>query len=74
MKKRINMRLILIAVIAVIATMICMAGVYFQLFQSQVRKDLCVSAKMLADTGLFDRKTSQDLQFSDRFDIGEDLD
>lgn len=73
MKKRINMRLILIAVIAVIATMICMAGVYFQLFQSQVRKDLCVSAKMLADTGLFDRKTSKDLQFSDRFEIGKDL-
>ena len=73
MKKRINVRLILIAVIAVIATMTCMAGVYFQLFQSQVRKDLCVSAKMLADTGLFDQEIPQKISFSDRFDIGEDL-
>lgn len=73
MKKRINMRLILIAVIAVIATMICMAGVYFQLFQGQVRKDLRVSAKMLADTGLFDRDGVQNPSFSDHYAIGEDL-
>ena len=40
MKKRINLRLILIAGIAVIVTMVCMTGIYYKLFQGQVRKDL----------------------------------
>ena len=43
MKKRINLRLILIAGIAVIVTMVCMTGIYYKLFQGQVRKDLPVS-------------------------------
>ena len=33
MKKRINLRLILIAGIAVIVTMVCMTGIYYKLFQ-----------------------------------------
>ena len=37
MKKRINLRLILIAGIAVIVTMVCMTGIYYKLFQGQVR-------------------------------------
>ena len=43
MKKRINLRLILIAGIAVIVTMVCMTGIYYKLFQGQVRKDLQLS-------------------------------
>ena len=35
MKKRINLRLILIAGIAVIVTMVCMTGIYYKLFQGQ---------------------------------------
>lgn len=73
MKKRINLRLILIAAIAVAATMVCMAGVYFQLFQSQVRKDLRVNARLLADTGLFDRQSTPEREFSDQFHVNEDL-
>ena len=34
MKKRINLRLILIAGIAVIVTMVCMTGIYYKLFQA----------------------------------------
>ena len=44
MKKRINLRLILIAGIAVIVTMVCMPGIYYKLLQGQVRKDLQVNA------------------------------
>ena len=33
MKKRINLRLMLIAGIAVIVTMVCMPGIYYKLFQ-----------------------------------------
>ena len=38
MKKRINLRLILIAGIAVIVTMVCMTGIYYKLFQGQVAR------------------------------------
>ena len=54
MKKRINLRLILIAGIAVIVTMVCMTGIYYKLFQGQVRKDLQINARLLSGTGLFD--------------------
>ena len=40
MKKRINLRLILIAGIAVIVTMVCMTGIYYKLFQGQVRNEV----------------------------------
>ena len=40
MKQKINVRLIGIAVLAVLATLICMTCVYYSLFQKQVRKDL----------------------------------
>ena len=40
MKKRINLRLILIAGIAVIVTMVCMTGIYYKLFQVLLRNPL----------------------------------
>ena len=54
MKSKINIRLVGIAILAVIATVIGITIVYYGLFQQQVRKDLAVSAKLLKDTHYFE--------------------
>ena len=53
MKQKINLRLSLIALIAVIATTIGITIVCYNLFQTQVKNDLHTNAQLLADTGLF---------------------
>ena len=73
MKKRINLRLILIAGIALIVTMICMTGSYYKLFQGQVRKDLQINARLLSDTGLFDDSDNTNVSLSEYYEVGEDL-
>ena len=73
MKKRINLRLILIAGIAVIVTMVCMTGIYYKLFQGQVRKDLQINARLLSDTGLFDDLDNKNVSLSEYYEVGEDL-
>ena len=73
MKKRINLRLILIAGIAVIVTMVCMTGIYYKLFQGQVRKDLQINARLLSDTGLFDDSDNTNVSLSEYYEVGEDL-
>ena len=50
MKRKINLRMVAIAVLAVTATMLCITFVYYGLFKEQVRKDLAVSAKLLKDS------------------------
>lgn len=72
MKKRINLRLIFIAIAAVLVTMGCMTGVYYKLFQGQVKKDLRVSARLLANTGMFNDSNKDQIAFSDRFQIEKD--
>lgn len=52
MKQKINSRLMIVAVIAVVMTMLSITLVYYGLFQEQVRKDLKVTAELLAETGL----------------------
>ena len=44
MKQKINRRLIEIAVLAVLVTLVCMTTIYYGLFQKQVRKDLRIDA------------------------------
>lgn len=53
MKQKINLRLGLIALIAVIATTIGVTFIYYGLFRTRVKNDLHTDAKLLADTGLF---------------------
>ena len=53
MKQKITLRLSLIALIAVLATALCLTLVYYNLFQLRVRSDLQMSAQLLADTGVF---------------------
>ena len=67
MKKRINLRLILIAGIAVIVTMVCMTGIYYKLFQGQVRKDLQINARLLSGTGLFDDPDNTNVSLSEYY-------
>lgn len=52
MKQKINLRLIAVAVIAVIMTMISIIFVCYSLFQEQVRKDLRITTSALAIAGV----------------------
>lgn len=54
MKSKINIRLVGIAILAVLATVIGITIIYYGLFQKQVRADLSVSAKLLKDTHYFE--------------------
>ena len=53
MKQRINLRLSLIAVIAIIATSIGVTFIYYSIFQNQIRADLRQSADLLVETEVF---------------------
>ena len=54
MKKKINIRLVGIALLAILATVIGVTLIYYNLFQEQIRNDLRASAKLLRDTRLFE--------------------
>lgn len=54
MKQKINLRLIIVAVFAVILTMVSIILVCYSLFQEQVKKDLRITAGALAITGVSD--------------------
>lgn len=54
MKKEINIRLVGIVVLAILATVIGITIIYYNLFQRQVRNDLAISAKLLKDTNYFE--------------------
>lgn len=54
MKQKINLRLILVAILAVILTMVSIIMVCYSLFQKQVKNDLGITAGALAITGVSD--------------------
>ena len=54
MKRKINLRLVLIAILAIVATTISVTIAYYGLFQRQVRNDLSISAKLLKDIHYFE--------------------
>ena len=53
MKQKINLRLGMIALLAVIATAVGITFAYYSLFQTQVKNDLRTNAQLLADTEIF---------------------
>ena len=53
MKQSINLRLVLIALIAIVMTAVGITLVYYNLFQGQVRNDLKQNAKLLMETEVF---------------------
>ena len=69
MKSKINIRLVSIAILAVIATVIGITIIYYSLFQKQVRAELSVSAKLLKDTHYFE-SVNIDI---DEIDLSTDL-
>lgn len=69
MKKKINLRLIGIAILAILATMVGITTIYYRLFEEQIRKDLSVSAKLLKDTHYFESVNTD----SDDIDLSTDI-
>ena len=69
MKRKINIRLVLIAILAVLASTISTTIVYYNLFQRQIRNDLSVSAKLLKDTHYFE---TSDIN-PDNIDLSTDI-
>ena len=53
MKQKINLRLTLIALIAVLSATIGLTLVYYSLFQNRVKNDLALYTRLLSDTGVF---------------------
>lgn len=70
MKSKINIRLVGIAILAIIATVIGITIIYYGLFQKRIRADLSVSAKLLKDTNYFE-SVSVDIQ---KIDLSTDID
>lgn len=52
MQQKINFRMILISILAVLTTMISITYVYYSLFQKQIRNDLRLEAQLLAEAGV----------------------
>jgi len=69
MKKKINVRLAIIALLAIVATVIGVTLVYYSLFFRQVKSDLRVSAKLLKDTHFFE-SVQEDV---DKIDLSTDI-
>ncbi len=63
MKKKINLRLIGIALIAILITLLGVTSVYYYLFENQVRKDLHVLAETLVDSGVFQKEELEKIVF-----------
>ena len=57
MKQKINLRLIGIAVIAVLATAIGITFIYYGLFKKQVQAGLRTNAEVLMETGVFEKSS-----------------
>ncbi|MBQ6843543.1 MAG: two-component sensor histidine kinase [Agathobacter sp.] len=64
MRKKINSRLIGIALIAILVTLIGVTSIYYYLFENQVRKDLHVLAEVLVDSGVFQKDQLEDVAFT----------
>ena len=70
MKKKINTRLVGIAIMAVVATVISITIVYYGFFERQIRSDLEISAKLLKDTHYFESVNADE----DTIDLSTDMD
>ncbi|MBR2044761.1 MAG: two-component sensor histidine kinase [Agathobacter sp.] len=63
MKKKINTRLIGIALIAILVTLIGVTSIYYYLFENQVKKDLHILADTLVDSGVFEKEEIEEISF-----------
>ena len=63
MRKKINVRLIGIALIAILVTLVGVTSIYYYLFENQVRKDLHVLAETIVDSGVFEKERLEYITF-----------
>lgn len=63
MRKKINIRLIGIALIAILVTLFGVTSIYYHLFEKQVEKDLHVLAEVLVDSRLFNKENIEMASF-----------
>ena len=66
MKNKINSRLIGIARLAIIVTLLGVTSIYYYLFENQVRKDLHVLADTLVDSGVFEKESLERIVFESK--------
>ena len=66
MRKKINMRLIGIALMAILVTLIGVTSIYYYLFENQVRKDLHILTETLVDSGIFEKERLEQLSFESK--------
>lgn len=66
MKKKINLRLIGIALLAIIVTLLGVTSIYYYLFENQVRKDLHVLADTLVDSNVFEKDKLEQIVFESK--------
>lgn len=66
MRKKINSRLIGIALIAILVTLLGVTSIYYYLFENQVQKDLHVLADTLVDSGVFQKEKIEDVSFDSK--------
>lgn len=59
MKQKINLRLIVTAVVAVLATAVGITLIYYGLFKKQVQSGLRINAEVLMDTDVFDTESGR---------------
>ncbi len=72
MKRKINTRLVGIAVLAIIATVIGITNIFYNLFQKRVRSDLAISAKLLKDTHYFEEVNNEKKEIQE-IDLSTDI-
>lgn len=64
MRRRINIQLITISIVAILATMVLMLFVFYDSFQAQVKDDLKINAVVLRDTGIFRKENVDDIHMN----------
>ena len=65
MKQKINLRLALVSLVALVLTTLGVTRVYYDLFQQQVRKDLRTTAQMLSAANIFSEEGTLELPEGD---------
>lgn len=63
MKRKINRQLVVIAIVGIVATMLLMSAVFYDLFKKQVQDDLRANAAILSSTELFQKEKLDDIEF-----------
>lgn len=64
MKRRINIQLIGVAIVAILATMVLMTTIFYEVFQKQVKEDLRLETQVLRSTGIFEEERQKELKLA----------